>query len=1187
MSPAPLAAASLAMLAATALPAAAQQRAAADTVAGRVVERDSTPIARATVRLTAEGSREQVVLTGPDGRYRFVVQGGSGSYVVGASAFGYLPFSAGVERAEGAPRITRDLRLTPAPVVLDTLRAAVPRPGRELPTAAERSAHWGSETSERFPVDPGSFADIAALEPGVARSGESGVSIAGQSPDQNGATLDGATFGGGSLPSEGVRSVAVFTNSYDVARGQFSGGQIAAASISGTNRWGGSLSGYADDPALRYGGAPENLAGRSGRQLRLSGGGGGALRRDRLFAYGALDLSHGSASVTGLELLDSASLRRLEVAPDSARRLAEIVRRLGLPADAAAGRSGSRDYASALARVDYSLSERQALTLRLDWRGFDAAGLGSSPLRLAGGGGDQRSRNGGLLLQHAWGRGAWANELRVYRSAGHSGAGAGALAPSGTVLVRSTLDDGTTGASVLAFGGMPFAVREEHSLWEAGDELRITAGGGHLVKAGVLLQEERARTGGLPGRGGAFTFNSLEELERGRPSSFTRNLADEPGEALRRYAALYVGDSWKVGERLGLVFGVRLEGSRYGRRSALSAGADSLSGGRGQVPSELLLTPRFGFRFAVPGRGGWTIEGGAGGFGGVASLPSLASSWSETGAGDASLVCAGSAVPAPQWERYRADAGAIPSSCTDGGSVFASAAPRTTVYGAGFGAPRTWRMSLGANGSLGSRWGIGADLLLVRGTHLPSAADLNLEGVPAFTLRGEGGRPVYAAPGEIDAATGGVAPGAARLVPALGSVLELGSRGESRTGQLTATLDGPLRRGQIGIAYTLTHSRTRAGGIPAPGSAEASTAGDPAWMEWTEAAFAPRHQFQGILSGRLTRRLRMSAVGRLASGLPFTPYVGGDVNGDGYGNDRAFIPASDPALAAAMGRLMEEAPAGVRRCLRGQAGRIAEAGSCRTPWSPSLDVRAELLARGNVNTRRVTLLLTASNVTAGLDYLLHGPDGLRGWGQYAIPDATLLHVRGFDPERRAFGYEVNPNFGRPLGGGALRLPFRVALQARITVGADPRYQPLMQVIEMGSGRARESVRADLARRVRNIPLFLLHLNTSDTAALALAPMQRARLRALSDSLGPVLAAAVDSLTGVYTEKGPFTALRRARLEEATRRAGELAVAAIGLTREQLTPEQWMRVPAWLARPPSAEELESPPRMEMSLPIGGP
>lgn len=1183
-------AAALAALATLAAPAAAQER--ADTVAGRVVGDGGTFIARAVVRLAVEGAGDRTVQTDSTGRYRFVVPGGSGAYVVGATAFGYLPFSAAVERAQGATLISRDLRLTPQPVLLDTVRAAVPRPGRERPTAAERAARWSSLGSEGFPVDPGNFAEIAALEPGVARVGAdgAGLSIAGQSPEQNGTTVDGATFGGGSLPSEGVRGVSVFTNSYDVSRGRFSGGQVAATTISGTNLWGGSLSSYVDDPAFRYGGAPEPLAGRSGRHLRLNAGGGGALVRDRLFVFGAVDLSHGSVSATALELLDTAALRWLGVAPDSARRLVEIARSLGL-AERDPAPSGSRDFASALVRVDYSLSTHQSLTARVDWRGFEGSGFGSSPLRLRGDAGIQRARNGGVLVQHASGRGRWANELRAYRSAGHSGSVGGALAPGGIVRVSSDLADGSTATSVLAFGGVPFAIREEHSLWEVEDALKIAAGG-HLLSAGLLVQEERAAVDVRSGRGGTFTFNSLGDLESGRAASYTRSLTNEPPAAVRRSAALYLGDSWKPRERLSLVYGMRLDASWYGRRSALAAAVDSLiGGGGGQLPAELVLTPRLGFRYDAPGRSGWTVQGGAGGFIGPPPLAVFAPRWGQTGSGEATLACVGPSTPLPQWERYALTPGAIPSACADSGSIFSSATPRITVYHPGLGSPRSWRASLGGSGKLAGRWGISMEALLLRGTHLPSAIDRNLTGVPIFTLADEGRRPVYVAPGEIDTATGGVAPDASRISPLLGPVLEAGSHGESRTGQLTTTLSAPLPRGQLSLSHTLTSSRVRAGGIPVPGGFGASTAGVPAHAEWVDSPFTHRHLLQGILSSRLAPRLRVSAIGQLASGLPFTPLVGGDVNGDGYGNDRAFVfdPASsaDPTLADAMARLIDEAPGGVRQCLRAQAGRMAAAASCRTPWTPSLDIRAEFLARGNVNTRRLALTLTASNVTAGLDHLLHGAGGLRGWGQYQSVDATLLNVRGFNAERRSYEYEVNPSFGRPAGAGALRVPFRVALQARITLGADPRYQPMMQAIELGTGRARESVRADVATRVRNVPAVVLYLNANDSSVLSLTAMQRARLRALADSLTPRIAAAVDSLTGVYTEKGPFTALRRARLEDASRAARALAGAAIVLTREQLTPEQWARVPGWLTRGASAEEMERPPRMEMSLPIGGP
>jgi hypothetical protein len=92
--------------------------------------------------------------------------------------------------------------------------------------------------------------------------------------------------------------------------------------------------------------------------------------------------------------------------------------------------------------------------------------------------------------------------------------------------------------------------------------------------------------------------------------------------------------------------------------------------------------------------------------------------------------------------------------------------------------------------------------------------------------------------------------------------------------------------------------------------------------------------------------IALGLVANLTSGTSFTPLVGGDVNGDGLANDRAFFfdprSAADPVVAQGMDRVLAAAPSGVRRCLRAQAGRVADHNSCRTRWSHSLDLNARL-----------------------------------------------------------------------------------------------------------------------------------------------------------------------------------------------------------------------------------------------------
>lgn len=1183
-----------ALLLAAVLPAGAQRGMPVDTISGRVVAADSAPIA---ARVSAEGDDGRVFRTQADsaGRYLLAIPGGSGIYNLTAEAFGYIPFLAAVQRPAGGGRIVRDLRLNPRVVELESLVVTAPTVTLDVRqgTPGETFEAFGALTAEGLPVEPGDLADLAALAPGVVRLGdEEGLSIAGQAPSQNRTTVDGATYSGGRLPAEGVRSVATLTNTYDVSHGRFSGGEIAARTISGTNLWGGALTARLKEPWLTYGSLPGDAFGQRDRRFEVSAGGGGALVRDRLFVYGAADLSRTRGLRPFLNLDDAAALRLLGVAADSARRFAGIANTLGLSPEGAA--DARRDYASALARVDYTLSDRHSLTARLDWRGSRSSGLGASPLRLAASSGEQRRGEAGVLAQFTSGWGLWANDLRVYHSRGEESATFGTAGPVGRVRVSSTFDDGTAGISSLNFGGVPFLFPEgEHFLWEMADELTYaTDDGAHRFKAGVLLQEERSLLMESQNRYGTFTFSSLGDLERNRPVSFTRTLPGEYGEATHRYAALYLGDTWRPSEELALIYGLRLEGSRYGERSAL----DSLSGSHSRgVPSEIFLSPRLGFSYKVPGQGDMTVRGGIGAFRGTVPLRSLASVWNETGTGESRLLCIGPATPTPDWRAYAADPAAIPSVCADGTSVFADRAPSVTLFGPGFAAPRTWRASLGVDGTLAKRLSYQTGALLVRGERLPTAVDGNLDTHVGFGLPGEAGRPVFVEPDKIDPGSGGIAPDASRLLPTLGIVRELGARGESWTGQLTAGLIGVVGKNTlVAFYYALTRSRDRIGGIAAPGALGATTAADPSRLEWAASDFDRRHSFQLILSDRIHPHITISAIGQLGSGLPFTPLVAGDVNGDGALNDRAFIFApestTDASVALGVDRLLETAPSPVRDCLRRQLGSIAERNSCRTPWWSSLNLKAEFVAPGFArDRRRLIFTLTASNVTAGLDYLLHGADDLRGWGQYRLPDATLLETRGFDPDSRAYRYEANPRFGQPLGNGLLRIPFQLVLQGRLTVGADPRYQPMANLVAstLQTVSGPEEIRAQLAERIRNVPALVLGLDAEDPGVLALTPDQTAHLKAAAESLAPRIDSALDSLAEAFAQRGPMTAARRARVQEGAREAQAIMDAALGAARQILTPTQWEKLPVWLTNPSTVEELQRPPSFEVTLPGGAP
>src|SRR5207244_10471574 len=219
---------------------------------------------------------------------------------------------------------------------------------------------------------------------------------------------------------------------------------------------------------------------------------------------------------------------------------------------------------------------------------------------------------------------------------------------------------------------------------------------------------------------------------------------------------------------------------------------------------------------------------------------------------------------------------------------------------------------------------------------------------PRFVLGNEHNRPVYVAPSDIVPATGAVSLAASRRDTVFGQVLEIGSDLGSEAKQLTVSLGGVTRRGVVlQASYTWSQSRDQlsASRFGAPGFAAATTAGDPNVREWAPSDFDRRHALLGVVTYPFGTSLEVTGIGRLTSGAPFTPLVGGDINGDGARNDRAFVfdPAgtADTTVASALRRLLAGAPDNVRSCLGSQLGRVAGRNSCTRPWHGSLDLQLQ------------------------------------------------------------------------------------------------------------------------------------------------------------------------------------------------------------------------------------------------------
>jgi len=1135
-------------------------------ISGQVTGPSGEPVASALVRLsTLDGTDFRAARTGADGRYRVAFPASGTRFSLWVERLGYAPATAVVDRGDGGP-VVRDVRLAARPAQLAGIeavstRTAVPR-SRTGPGGRSNAAH--GDGSERYPLQPGDLGAFAENVRGavpVGGEGAEAVSVGGMDPAQNRTVVDGASSSAASLPAEAVRAVGMVTSGYDVSRGQFTGGQLAVATMGGSNLAGGAFSARLRTSPLSWGSRASSAAGWESQWAQVGGGYGGALRRDRLFAFGAFQASRRSAPFATVADADPATLRRLGLSGDSVRRFADVLGRVGAPVGSPPSGANS-EAASALLRLDWKPSETHAFVARLDGRGSRADGAGS-PLGWAGTGGRRSGTDGGALL--AW-TARWAGdaqqELRAYATTGSWRTRPYLEGPAGRVRVASAED----GDATLEFGGDPYLSSTRHrSLVEISDDVQFPlAGGSQQLRFGAVYALERSSLAGTADAMGTFVFNSLDDLEAGTPSAFTRTLSSREREAAARYLGAYVGHRAQAGRALSLGYGVRADAGSY-PEAAEARGAEPVLGYRpGRVPAYASLSPRFGFTWELGKTA--SLLGGVGRFVGRVPLSSLVSAVAEDGSEASRLVCVGPAAPAPDWDAYARDPDAVPERCADGAATFAQRAPAVTAFAPGYAPPHVWRGSLELGWNPGERWFVNVQASAARGGGVPLAFDRNLARVPRFGLAAEGMRPVYVPVAAVDAASGAVAPAASRLDPAYATVREVTADGRSGAAQLTLSLSRAWPRSRmLGVWYTWTRAWDEAAAGAAPGGSSGGTAGDPWAVERGTSDFARRHAISTHFSGGLGRGISVGLIGRVLSGLPYTPWVDGDVNGDGAANDRAYVfgSAADPRVAAGMARLLDEAPAGAKECLRRQQGRVARRNSCTGPWEARLDAQATLTP--NERSKRVRLTLLATNLAGAADYLLHGAGGLRGWGQPHFPDPTLLYVRGFDPAAHAFRYEVNPRFGRGIG--TLAAPFTLTLQARVRVGADPARQWITESMRAARGYRRSpgEIAAALAARIPNYPAQLI--GAADSVGLALSAGQRETLRRQADStqveIDALIALLAPLVSAADTSARPAASVP---VVELTAKARSLAESSLDAARAVLTPAQQNRLPSHLLAP---------------------
>ncbi|MBK8002943.1 MAG: carboxypeptidase regulatory-like domain-containing protein [Gemmatimonadetes bacterium] len=316
--------------------AAAQVGVTTDILTGTVADSAGRPLQGVTVEaVSLETGVQRAGQTDGRGRYRILFPDGGGRYQLFFRLIGMTPARRQAIRQGDDDRLVTDVRLNAQPVELDELVAT----GRRI-TPDFRPAPGNTETNQtpdrlaRLPLDAGDLTAIASLAAGVVTTGgtdstAAGFSVAGQRPSANATTLDGMTFGASSIPQDAVRSTRVVTNTFDVSRGQFSGGLVASTTRSGTRVFQMTVNGNLRDPALSV--SPDSVTTQPQAQQQVSFGLGGPLITNKLFGFASGQVRHrGNDLITLLTLADGGA-ERYGIAEDSLARYQSALNTLGIP----------------------------------------------------------------------------------------------------------------------------------------------------------------------------------------------------------------------------------------------------------------------------------------------------------------------------------------------------------------------------------------------------------------------------------------------------------------------------------------------------------------------------------------------------------------------------------------------------------------------------------------------------------------------------------------------------------------------------------------------------------------------------------------------------------------------------------------------------------------------------------------
>jgi hypothetical protein len=411
---------------------------------------------------------------------------------------------------------------------------------------------------ENLPINGREFLDFARTVPGVSgqqTSGQgSGLSFNGQRGRSNNISVDGADSNGQlngntrlTLSQEAVREFQVVTNQFAPEFGRAGGGLVNVVSRSGTNLLTGTGFLFLRDQSLdgRNFFADANAPKPPFKRKNYGGTIGGPIVADRTFFFGAFERIDRDES--GEVTISNENLAAINDILASRPLPRSTVRSLGTGTFPIAIETNLPSF-----KVDHVLAPGSTLTLRYLYgleKETNAGGVGIGGLTDISGGGGSRTEDQSFLAD-------WTTLVgsRVMSETRFQ------FAPRElTQFANDAIGPRVSISGVATWGrNVNFPVKLNETGYQFQQTLSVQQGN-HFFKVGGDVDYIRALTSFPVSFAGSFTFGSLAAFRAGTPSTFTQGFGNPDIKLNDTLVSGFAQDSWKIGRKLTLVYGVRYD----------------------------------------------------------------------------------------------------------------------------------------------------------------------------------------------------------------------------------------------------------------------------------------------------------------------------------------------------------------------------------------------------------------------------------------------------------------------------------------------------------------------------------------------------------------------------------------------------------------------------------------------------